>query len=120
VTLYKAVQSSPDIGRFPNISRWARHIETYMADASDLPGDPAKAHTSYGPEFITLTINPAKPAAGAGEDNDIDLIGRDEEEEDAGAARLREERLAEYNNKKAAKSKPAAKSVVSQVPSRKR
>jgi elongation factor 1-beta len=42
----------------------------------------------------------------------VDLFGSDDEEEDAEAARIREERLAEYNKKKAGKTKPAAKSLV--------
>ena len=46
------------------------------------------------------------------EDDDVDLFGSDDEEEDAEAARIREERLAEYNKKKAGKTKPAAKSIV--------
>lgn len=55
-------------------------------------------------------MNPAKaPAAG---DDDVDLFGSDNEEEDAEAARVREERLAAYKEKKAAKPKAAAKSVV--------
>jgi elongation factor 1-beta len=59
-------------------------------------------------------VNPAKAPAKAEEEDDdeIDLFGSDEEEEDAEVARVREERLAEYNKKKAVKAKPAAKSIV--------
>lgn len=42
----------------------------------------------------------------------MDLFGSDDEEEDAEAARIREERLAEYRKKKEGKTKPAAKSIV--------
>jgi elongation factor 1-beta len=42
----------------------------------------------------------------------VDLFGSDDEEEDAEAARIREERLAEYRKKKEAKPKVAAKSIV--------
>jgi elongation factor 1-beta len=42
----------------------------------------------------------------------VDLFGSDDEEEDAEAARIRDERLAEYKKKKEGKTKPAAKSVV--------
>ena len=42
----------------------------------------------------------------------MDLFGSDDEEEDAEAARIRDERLAEYKKKKEGKTKPAAKSVV--------
>ena len=60
-----------------------------------------------------MTINPAKAPekAGGDDDDDVDLFGSDEEE-DAEAARVREERLAAYREKKAAKPKVAAKSVV--------
>merc|ERR1711939_48142 len=46
------------------------------------------------------------------EDDDVDLFGSDDEEEDAEAERIRNERLAEYKKKKEGKTKPAAKSVV--------
>lgn len=60
-----------------------------------------------------MTVNPAKAPAAEEDDEDIDLFGSDDEEEDAEAARIREERLAEYNKKKAAgKPKPAAKTNV--------
>ena len=39
-------------------------------------------------------------------------FGSDDEEEDAEAERIKAERLAEYNKKKAGKVKPAAKSLV--------
>lgn len=57
------------------------------------------------------TAGPKAPAAE--EEEEDDLFGSDEdEEESAEAQRVREERLAEYNKKKAGKAKPAAKSVV--------
>ena len=55
-------------------------------------------------------MNPAKAPAEAEEEEDVDLFGSDYEEEDAEAARIREERLAEY--KKESKTKPAAKFIV--------
>lgn len=58
-----------------------------------------------------MTVNPAK-GEDAAEDDDVDLFGSDDEEEDAEAARVREERLAEYRKKKEGKVKPAAKSIV--------
>lgn len=60
-------------------------------------------------------MNPAKAPEKAeeGDDDDIDLFGSDEEEEeDPEAVRIREERLAAYREKKAAKPKVAAKSIV--------
>jgi elongation factor 1-beta len=43
------------------------------------------------------------------DDEDVDLFGSDDEEEDAETVRIREERLAEYNKKKAGKIKPAVR-----------
>ena len=57
-------------------------------------------------------MNPAKAPEKAEDDDDVDLFGSDDEEEDAEAARVREERLAEYKKKKEGKTKPAAKSIV--------
>lgn len=56
-------------------------------------------------------MNPAKAPEKAGNDDDVDLFGSDEEE-DAEAARIREERLEAYRKKKEAKPKAVAKSVV--------
>lgn len=53
---------------------------------------------------------PAKKEAE--EDEDIDLFGSDDEEVDEEAERLKEQRLAEYRAKKAAKPKVIAKSAI--------
>jgi elongation factor 1-beta len=57
-------------------------------------------------------LNPAKAPAAEDDDDEVDLFGSDDEEEDAEAERIRNERLAEYKKKKEGKTKPAAKSVV--------
>jgi len=57
-------------------------------------------------------LNPSKAPAAEEDDDEVDLFGSDDEEEDAEAARIRDERLAEYKKKKEGKTKPAAKSVV--------
>lgn len=54
---------------------------------------------------------PEKEEEKAGSD-DEDLFGSDSEEEDAEAVAARDERLRVYREKKAAKPKPAAKSIV--------
>lgn len=46
------------------------------------------------------------------DDDDVDLFGSDDDEVDEAAEKLKAQRLAEYNAKKAAKPKPAAKSIV--------
>ncbi|KAH6615445.1 hypothetical protein B0J18DRAFT_412827 [Chaetomium sp. MPI-SDFR-AT-0129] len=110
---FKALSAAPDAAKYPNAARWYKHIASYEDEFPTLPGDASKPYTVYGPEVAEVTLNPAKaPAAEEEEDDDVDLFGSDEEE-DAEAARVREERLAEYRKKKEAKGpKPAAKSIV--------
>ncbi|KAI0013457.1 hypothetical protein F4779DRAFT_613607 [Xylariaceae sp. FL0662B] len=111
VACFKAIQSAPDASKYPHAARWYKHIASFEDEFATLPGDASKAYTTYGPDETAATLNPAKAPA-AEEDDDVDLFGSDEEE-DAEAARIREERLAAYKAKKEAKPKPAAKSVVS-------
>lgn len=108
------MSSAPAAEKYPNASRWYKHIASFESEFTSLPGDPSKEYTAYGPETSELPINPKAPdAEAAGEDDDeVDLFGSDDEEEDAEAIRVRDERLAEYAKKKAGKSKPAAKSIV--------
>ncbi|AET40563.1 translation elongation factor 1 subunit beta Ecym_6180 [Eremothecium cymbalariae DBVPG len=89
VVAFKAFQSA-----YPNFSRWFNHI------------------ASKADEFQTLPAATASAAAEEEEDDeDVDLFGSDEEE-DQEAEKLKAQRLAEYNARKAAKPKPAAKSIV--------
>lgn len=70
-----------------------------------MPGDASKPYTVYGPDVVVTAANE--------KDDDVDLFGSDDDkEDDAEAARIREERLAAYKEIKAAKPKTAAKSVV--------
>ncbi|KAI9890701.1 MAG: Translation elongation factor 1 beta [Vezdaea aestivalis] len=112
VAAFKAFKDSPTPAKFPNVYRWHKHIASYESEFSSLPGDSSKAFTTYGPEATALAINPAKAPATEEDDEDVDLFGSDDEEEDAEAARIRDERLAEYKKKKEGKTKPAAKSIV--------
>ncbi|KAL2133235.1 hypothetical protein VTI74DRAFT_2700 [Chaetomium olivicolor] len=113
VVVYKALSAVPDAAKYPNAARWYKHIASYEPEFATLPGDASKPYTVYGPEVAEVTINPAKaPEKAEEEEEDVDLFGSDDEEEDAEAARIREERLAEYRKKKENKPKVAAKSVV--------
>lgn len=62
------------------------------------------------------SASPAKkvepPAAEEDDDDDIDLFGSDDEEEDQEAAKVREERLRQYAEKKAKKPGLIAKSSI--------
>lgn len=71
-----------------------------------MPGDKDAKASSYGPAA-------AAAAAAEEDDDDVDLFGSDDEEVDEEAEKLKEQRLAEYRAKKAAKGPgPAAKSIV--------
>lgn len=113
VTCFKALKDAPNSSKYPHAARWYKHVASYEKEFSSLPGDANAAYSTYGPEATKVTVNPAAaPEKEEEEDDDVDLFGSDEEE-DAEAARVREERLAEYHAKKAAKGpKPAAKSIV--------
>ena len=115
VASFKGLKEQPNAAKYPNASRWYKHITSYQSEFSSLPGDPSKAYTTYGPEKSEATLNPKDaPSAAAAEDEDEeeDLFGSDDEEEDAEAVRIREENLAAYKKKKEGKTKPAAKSMV--------
>ena len=72
--------------------RWYKHISS-IENKSSLPGE-KKAATAYGPAQVAA-------AAKKEDDDDIDLFGSDEEE-DAEAEKLKAQRVAEYNARKAA------------------
>jgi len=113
VKTFQAIKSQPAAEKYPHAYRWYKHINSFESEFSALPGDPSKSYTAYGPEVSTLPISTKAPDNAAEEDDDdVDLFGSDDEEEDAEAAKIRDERLAEYNKKKAGKVKPAAKSLV--------
>ncbi|KAF2234591.1 translation elongation factor 1 beta [Viridothelium virens] len=112
VKCFQQFKTAPAVEKYPHAYRWYKHIASFEPEFSSLPGDPSKAHTAYGPESTELPVNPAKAPAKEEDDDDVDLFGSDDEEEDAEAVRIREERLAEYKKKKEGKTKPAAKSLV--------
>nr|XP_045000265.1 elongation factor 1-delta isoform X2 [Jaculus jaculus] len=72
---------------------------------------PQTQHVSPMRQVEAPTKKAATPAEDD-EDNDIDLFGSDEEEEDKETARLREERLRQYAEKKAKKPSLVAKSSI--------
>ncbi|KAH6898734.1 hypothetical protein B0T10DRAFT_473541 [Thelonectria olida] len=114
VAVFKAIQSAPDAEKYPNAARWYKHIQSYESEFATLEGDAAAPYSTYGPETVEVALNPAAAPEKAEEDDD-DLFGSDDdddEEEDPETIRIREERLAAYNAKKAAKPKPVAKSVI--------
>uniref|UniRef100_A0A3P8SG29 Eukaryotic translation elongation factor 1 beta 2 n=1 Tax=Amphiprion percula TaxID=161767 RepID=A0A3P8SG29_AMPPE len=89
--------------------RWFNHIKSYQNQKNSLPGV-KKSLGQYGPAGVADTTSGSAPTADD-DDDDIDLFGSDNEE-DAEAARLKEQRLAEYAAKKAKKPALIAKSSI--------
>ena len=99
VTVFKAL--SQDLG-YPHVARWYKHIKSYEAEFSTLSGS-----SSAGAVF-TGEAAPAPAEKEEAGDDEIDLFG-DDEEDDAEAEKLKAERVAAYNAKKANKPKTIAK-----------
>jgi elongation factor 1-beta len=90
-----------------NVARWYQHIKSFESEFGSLPGS-----SSAGEAFLSggATSAPAAPATKEdAEDDEIDLFGDDDEEDNAEAERVKAERVAEYNAKKANKPKTIAK-----------
>ncbi|XP_041834795.1 elongation factor 1-beta [Melanotaenia boesemani] len=104
--------SSPPPADLCHALRWYNHIKSYQAQKNSLPGV-KKPLGQYGPAGVADTTSSSTPTAPSKDedDDDIDLFGSDEEE-DTEAARLKEQRLAEYAAKKAKKPALIAKSSI--------
>nr|ABR27968.1 putative elongation factor 1 beta [Triatoma infestans] len=91
----------------PHAKRWYSHINSISETVrTKLPGQ------KKIPSIFGSSANSAPPkAAAAADDDDVDLFGSDDEE-DAEAARIREERLKAYADKKSKKPALIAKSSV--------
>lgn len=82
---------------YPNFTRWVNHLAAKADEFESFPAASAAASAA---------------AAEEEDDDDVDLFGSDEEEDEE-AEKLKAQRVAEYNARKAAKPpKPAAKSIV--------
>ncbi|KAK4301901.1 hypothetical protein Pmani_025973 [Petrolisthes manimaculis] len=103
VTVYEGLGSAPS-AKFSHALRWYSHITSFGAEKYKFPGQ-------KGPAVKASAPAPPPPAAADDDDDDVDLFGSDSED-DAEADRVREERLAAYAAKKAAKPGPIAKSQV--------
>jgi len=108
VAVYQALSGAP-AATLTNALRWYKHIGSYAKDLAALPG--VKQHVdSYGP---TTTASPSKPTVAAAGDNedDFELFGSDDEPDEE-AERVKNERLAAYEAKKATKTVIIAKSNI--------
>ncbi|KIJ60889.1 hypothetical protein HYDPIDRAFT_28828 [Hydnomerulius pinastri MD-312] len=106
VHVYKLI-TAPVASTYPHTARWYSHITSYSAEHDILPGT-----STAGQAFVQAAGAAAASAPAAeAEEEEIDLFG-DDEEDDAEAERVKAERVAAYNAKKANKPKTIAKSVV--------
>ncbi|KAI7899448.1 uncharacterized protein BX663DRAFT_520957 [Cokeromyces recurvatus] len=96
VAVFNALPEGPCAKTYPHLARWYAHIA---------------AVKGLNTKDAAAAAAPAAAAA-AEEEEDIDLFGSDDEEVDEEAEKLKAQRLAEYNAKKAAKPKPIAKTTV--------
>jgi len=104
-TTFNGLKAAPSTSH-PHALRWYNHIKSFGDLKKSFPAATGGTNVTNGA--------PAKPAAApapADDDDDVDLFGSDEEDEDA--AKIREERLAAYADKKSKKGPgPVAKSSV--------
>lgn len=100
-SVFDALGKAP-AGQYANIARWYRHIASFSSnERSAWTGTPC-AQVAGG----STTTKPA-----AEDDDDVDLFGSDEED-NAEAEKLKEERLKAYNEKKSKKPALIAKSSI--------
>lgn len=100
IAVFDAIFSAPS-PTFCHLVRWYNHIKTFQRERASL--SPAKS------QFV-LPATP--PASKNTSDDDIDLFGSDDEAESAEAAKIKEQRLAEYAAKKSKKPALVAKSSI--------
>ncbi|KAJ2835254.1 Phosphatidylinositol 4-kinase pik1alpha (PI4-kinase)(PtdIns-4-kinase), partial [Coemansia sp. 'formosensis'] len=98
--VFNALTGAPDAKVFPHLSRWYTHIAS-KGDAI------ASLRTADAP----VAAAEAEAAAEEEDDEDVDLFGSDDEEDEE-AEKLKAQRLAEYQAKKAAKPAVIAKSML--------
>ncbi|KAG1139735.1 hypothetical protein G6F37_000923 [Rhizopus arrhizus] len=91
VSVFNALTEGVSAEAYPHLARWYSHIAAVKGLATKEAAAPA--------------------AAAEEEEEDIDLFGSDEEE-DAEAERIKAQRVAEYNAKKANKPKTIAKTTI--------
>lgn len=113
--VFKAYSAAPD-AKFNHALRWFNHIASYTQHERDQFPGTAKDLNAYGPAGAApAAAEPKKEAAAGGDDeDDFDLFGDDDDDDevDEAAEKLKQERLAAYEAKKAKKPVVIAKSSI--------
>ncbi|XP_037122906.1 phenylalanine--tRNA ligase beta subunit [Syngnathus acus] len=99
VAVFEAVVSTPS-PTLCHLLRWYNHIKSFYRERADLP--------VVNKQFML----PETPPTSTNSDEDIDLFGSDDESDSTEAAKLKEQRLAEYAAKKSKKPTVIAKSSI--------
>lgn len=108
--VFKALGSAPSASEHPNAARWYTHIQSWSPEHDTLPGSSTAGEAFTGAASTASAAGAAAPEKPADDDDDeVDLFGSDDEEDDAEAERIKAERVAAYNAKKAGKPKTVAK-----------
>lgn len=102
-SIFDTLRSAPS-PTLCHLRRWYNHIKSFQRDRASLPS--AKS------QFVLLDTPVASTNNTSDNEDDIDLFGSDDEEEAAEAARIKEQRLAEYAAKKSKKPALVAKSSI--------
>ncbi|KAL1139899.1 hypothetical protein AAG570_006876 [Ranatra chinensis] len=114
LAVFESISKAPSEGT-PHALRWYNHIKNLPEDTKKkLPGE------KKAPAAFTTQGSPAAAKKEENDDDDVDLFGSDEEEvkthwaseRDAEAAKIREQRLKEYSEKKSKKPCIIAKSSI--------
>merc|ERR1712002_1343545 len=113
--IFHSLARSPD-EKFGHALRWYNHIKSLSIELELTLGESFSSLTPM-PKMIQREEekehkSPVSSEEEKDDDDDIDLFGSDDEEEDQEAARIREERLKAYAEKKSVKPGPIAKSSV--------
>ncbi|XP_061574753.1 phenylalanine--tRNA ligase beta subunit [Cololabis saira] len=103
VLMFDAVPAPPS-QTFCHLWRWHSHIKSFQTERAHLP--------LAGNQFVLPPANPSASTNPTSDDDDIDLFGSDDEAESAEAARIKEQRLAEYASRKSKKPAVVAKSSI--------
>merc|ERR1712038_1229074 len=109
VAVYEGLGSAPN-SKYCHALRWYNHVTSYASMFASLPGV-KQALESYGPSASNGNAAPADDDEDDDDDDD-DLFGSDDEEESAEQERIKAERVAAYQARKANKKVVIAKSNI--------
>ncbi|GJQ66113.1 putative eukaryotic elongation factor 1 beta central acidic region [Trypoxylus dichotomus] len=110
VDTFKSIAKAPSAGNYPYFARWYNHIKSFSPEEQKSFAIGSCPFKTAAPTTAGTAPVSQKGAAGD-EDDDVDLFASDEEE-DAEAERIREERLKAYADKKSKKPELIAKSSI--------